>query len=657
MSVRGAAEEEPVESARRAAFTSLEMFAQSSDVLALVDRGGVILAISRPFVDGAAVGRSFVDLFAPEHVATLRAAVERGRPAKLDAAVAGTWFQVGVAPVNGGANVAIVAAEITTRKENEERLVRAEKLLVDTEGAAHLGTWEWDVREPNAVWSDELYRIYGLTRDEYRPSYEGYLAMVHPDDRAHVMAATERVFREHRPYSHDERILRPDGSIRYLHTWAQAILDERGQLVRLLGVCQDITDRKLAELALEERAVQLARSNDRLRTEIAERARVEQLLRRAQKLEAIGRVAGGIAHDFNNMLSVVSGYTNLLLAREVGDERAKAYLGEILSAVQHASRMTHQLLAFGNGRIVEREPIELDQVVVEMTQLLRRLIGEDVELVQQLGSAGEIVDANRGQIEQLIVNLVVNARDAMPKGGRLTVTTTPVSIDNPDAKSLGLAPGEYVSLVVEDSGVGMTDEVQAQIFEPFFTTKEEGRGTGLGLATVYGIVKQSGGAISVSSRVDEGTRVAVYLPRRADDAPSAQRATPSERPSRGCETVLLVEDQPAVREVVREALVSFGYTVLTAEGPLQALELAAQHAPAIDLLLTDAVMPKMSGRELAEQLAATRPTTRVLYMSGHTSDVILRKGVLDGTVAYLSKPFTPNELAARIRAVLDAPAR
>jgi len=661
-------EDAVVESARRGGSESLDAFAESRDVIALLACNGVLLAINRPFTADAKVGRSFVELIAPADAEAMRAALERvrdgGAPTKLDVGVpvpggSPACYQVSVAPVHQSGRVAalaIVAAEITLRKETEARLRRAEALLVDAEGTAHLGTWEWDVRQPNAVWSDELYRIYALTPQEYTPSYEAYLEKVHPDDRAHVIAATEQVFRKHEPYSHDERIRRPDGSIRYLHTWAHAILDEDGKLARLIGVCQDITDRKLVEIALEQRAAELARSNELLRAEMAERARIEQLLSRSQKLEAIGRLAGGIAHDFNNMLSVVSGYTGIMLSREPTDSRSRKHLGEIMNAVNQATRMTQQLLAFGREQVIERGPIDLDRVVVDMTQLLRRLIGEDVELSQVIGTdrASPIyVDANRSQIEQVIVNLVVNARDAMPGGGRLTVTTTAVDIDADDAPTPELEAGAYVCLAVRDTGVGMSEDVQAQIFDPFFTTKEEGKGTGLGLSIVYGIIKQSGGAITVCSTVGEGTRIAVYFKRVDPDSAPARRSAPRNRPARGAETVLLVEDQAAVRAVVREALESFGYLVLEAGCPIEALRLASEYEGGIDALLTDAVMPKMSGRELAERLVAERPAMRVLYMSGHTRDVMLRQGVSAGAVAFLSKPFTPSELADRLRALLD----
>lgn len=514
-----------------AALESVRTFADSPYVVALLRSDGTILAINRRLTERAVVGLPFTELVAHEDAAELHAAIQRvrdgGPPQTLDVAVPmpdshPAFFQANLAPHRVAGDVVaitLLAADVTTRRQTEERLRRAEALLVDTEGTAHLGTWEWDVREPTATWSDELYRIYGVTRDEYTPSYENYLTKVHPDDRAHVMTATDRVFREHKPYSHDERILRPDGAIRYLHTWAHAILDERGQLTRLVGVCLDITDRKLAELALEERAAELARANEKLRAEIAERARVEQLLRRSQRLEAMGRLAGGIAHDFNNVLSVVSGFTTLMLRRAPSDSPSREPLQHIMSAVEQAARMTHQLLAFGREQVVERGPVDLERVVIDMTELLRRLISKDTELVLDLGANAAHVQGNQSQVEQVIVNLVVNARDAMPDGGCVTISTASIDVAPADASARDLEPGEYVRLTVRDTGVGMSEEVLAQIFDPFFTTKEEGKGTGLGLSTVYGILKQSGGSIAVSSRVGEGTKFSAYFPRERAERP------------------------------------------------------------------------------------------------------------------------------------------
>jgi PAS domain S-box-containing protein len=388
--------------------------------------------------------------------------------------------------------------------------------------------------------------------------------------------------------------------------------------------------------------------------DVTERRTLEQQLRQAQKMEAVGRLAGGVAHDFNNLLMVIRGHSELLRLRLAQDEALRHHAEEIDKAAGRAAGLTQQLLAFSRKQMVQPRVLNLNAVVTDTEGMLRRLIGEDIELVTRTEPALGHVKADPGQIEQIIVNLAVNARDAMPRGGKLIVETENTELDSVFvSQHPGARPGRYVMLAVSDSGVGMSAETQAHIFEPFFTTKEMGHGTGLGLATVYGIVKQSDGYISVYSEAGRGTTFKVYLPRVDEEAaPAARPAKKGEAVARGTETILLVEDEDPVRMLAREFLESKGYQVLEAATGSEALRISAAHAGPIHLLMTDVVMPGMGGRELAEQLILQRPQTRVIYMSGYTDDAIVQHGVLDPGMIFLAKPFTLETLARKLREVL-----
>jgi len=379
----------------------------------------------------------------------------------------------------------------------------------------------------------------------------------------------------------------------------------------------------------------------------------EAQLRQSQKMEAVGRLAGGIAHDFNNLLTVINGRSDLLLQRLNPRDPVHSSIEQIRKTAERATELTQQLLAFSRKQVLQPRVLDLTAVVSELAPLLRRLIGEDINLVVLPAARGR-VKADRAGLEQVITNLVINSRDAMPAGGRLTIETADADLD---AAFVGLhpgtQPGSYVALVVRDEGTGMSAEVQAQAFEPFFTTKEVGKGTGLGLSTVYGIVKQHSGHISVESVVGAGSTLSIYLPRveMASEAPSQPR--PSLHSVRGTERVLLVEDEDDVRAVARESLARYGYTVLEARDGEEALRIAGAESGHIDVMVTDVVMPGMNGRELAQRLLAIRPGTRVLYVSGYTDDALSQHGILDQELAFLAKPFAPETLARSVRQVLD----
>jgi two-component system cell cycle sensor histidine kinase/response regulator CckA len=393
-----------------------------------------------------------------------------------------------------------------------------------------------------------------------------------------------------------------------------------------------------------------------VKRDISDELELEERYRQSQKMEAIGRLAGGVAHDFNNLLTVIQGYTAFVLDElEPGDALLED-LEEISRAGERASALTFQLLAFSRRQVFQPKAVNLNLLIEGSTKMLRRLIGEDIELHLMTDPALGQVLADPGQIEQVIMNLSVNARDAMPQGGNLIFETANVSLDQAYAEvHPGVEPGAYVRLVVADSGTGMTKDVKAHLFEPFFTTKGQGHGTGLGLATVWGIVEQSGGHIEVESELGIGTTFKVYLPRvdktvDGEDPPQTGNALPG-----GSETILLVEDEDPVRELTCRMLESQGYTVLEAGHPDQALLASEQHTGDIDLLVSDVVMPGMGGPALAEQLLLSRPQLKVLYVSGYTDDAIIRHGVLEHGIPFLQKPFAPDELAHKVREALESP--
>ncbi len=389
--------------------------------------------------------------------------------------------------------------------------------------------------------------------------------------------------------------------------------------------------------------------------DITERRQLEDQLRQSQKMEAVGRLAGGVAHDFNNLLTVISGYGDMIMRGLAPEDPLHGCVEEVLKAASRATSLTNQLLAFSRRQVIQPKILDLNILVANMDRMLRRVIGEHIELETVLTPGLGSVKADAGQLEQVIMNLAVNARDAMPEGGKLYIRTGNVDVPHSSRLHADVRPGSYVRLTVADTGKGMDAEIMVHLFEPFYTSKATGKGTGLGLSTVYGIVKQSGGEIVVESQPGSGATFHIYLPRIIGvmDTKQAARAQGLARP--GTETILLVEDEPGVRQLVRDMLHRLGYTILEAGSGAEALRIFEQHRGGIDLLLTDVIMPQMSGRDLAERLRTAQSSLKVLYMSGYTDDMLAHHGVLEPNVYLLPKPFAPDELGAKLREVLDTP--
>ncbi len=476
--------------------------------------------------------------------------------------------------------------------------------------------------------SPAVEKIWGLSAESFYQDSRIGMGAIHPDDRTRITGAWEAWAKGQAPRFEEEcRIVQPDGSVRWVLMSGTPIRNEAGALTGLSGLTQDIT----------------------------ERMELEAQFRQVQKMESVGRLAGGIAHDFNNLLTVINGTTELALL-ELGDAEAlRADLDEIRLAGERAAALTRQLLAFSRKQILQPQVLNLNTVVAGMKGMLGRLLGEDVHLVFALTDGLGSVRADVGQIEQVVVNLVVNARDAMPHGGTLTIETRNAQIDERRSGEPGFAApeGPHVILAVADTGMGMDEVTRRQIFEPFFTTKDPGRGTGLGLSTVYGIIKQSDGLILVESEVGRGTRFEVCLPQVAEVA-GGDRPKPTVVSASGTETILLVEDNGGLRKLARRILVSAGYRVLPAANGEEALLVLERHEEPVHLLLTDVIMPGMNGRVLAEQVGEVRPGMKVLYTSGYTDDAIVHHGVLDEGTAFVGKPFTAAELLRKVREVLDS---
>jgi two-component system cell cycle sensor histidine kinase/response regulator CckA len=554
----------------------------------------------------------------------------------------GKWYGIVEAPRGPGVHIPIelavtlladggvvlVSRDLTERRQAEQARAEAEikyRMIVERVAAISY------IAEPgiNGRWyyvSPQIQTILGYTPDEWLETSQKWLEFIHPDDHAAVMEA-EAIGIRQKSFQAEYRLRRKDGRTVWISDTAVIIQGSDKHPV-MEGILVDISERKLMEMQSQQ----------------------------ARRMEAVGRLAGGIAHDFNNLLTIIKGYTDLARRRAETPE-LRTDIDRIEDASERAAALVRQLLAFSRRQVLQPKNLDLNGVVRGLEQLLRRLLGEDIQLETTLDAGVGTIKADPSQVEQVLMNLVVNARDAMPEGGKLIIETCNAELDQKYAgEHVSVKPGPYVMLAVSDTGVGMSAETVAHIFEPFFTTKGASRGTGLGLATTYGIVKQSGGYIWVYSEPGQGATFKVYLPRFDEAAEAATAVKVKTAVAKGSETILLVEDDEAVRELAEMVLQSYGYNVLVAEEPTHAQKLSDTPGHNIALVLTDVVMPAISGRELVRRLTGKHPHLRVLYMSGYTDNVITSGGVLEPGLAFLQKPFTPASLASKVREVLDAPA-
>jgi PAS domain S-box-containing protein len=525
--------------------------------------------------------------------------------------------------------------DITERVRAEKALLESERSLKRSQEVAHVGNWTWEAGSNRVTWSDEMYRIFGLVPGNLDGDLDDVIRRtIHPEDLNNVLAANRAVIKTRQPAELEYRVVRPDGTVR--DVWAihgDVVADEQGRIVRLSGILQDVTERKQAS---------------------AERDRLAAQFLQAQKMESVGTLAGGIAHDFNNILSAIMGHGHVALMKMAPDDPQRVNIKSMLEAVDRATQLTKDLLLFSRKRADERKPIDLNEVVGRVDKFLKRVIGEDIECNTVLHGTPIPVHADGQQIEQVLMNLATNARDTMPRGGALTVRTERVHLDESFTAVHGFGkPGAYGTITVSDTGKGMDEETQKRIFEPFFTTKEVGKGTGLGLAVVYGIVKQHDGFITVYSEPGSGTTFRIYLPIIASAAMEEAKAHRKEAPGRGTETILLAEDDKSVRDIVSIWLAEFGYTVIEAVDGEDAVRKFTENKDDIDLLLFDLVMPKMNGKEAFDEVRKIKPGVKVIFGSGYAPDILQQKASLESGASLMIKPFSPLELLAKVRSALD----
>jgi len=642
----------------------------------------------------------------------------------------------------------VVLEDVTRQRRVESRLEHSQKLLANAQRIAKLGSWESFPARGVLSWSDQVYEIFGVSRESFLPTYESFLKLVAPNDRGPLLEAQSKVIAGQTDLDLEHRIIRPDGSERVIHERGELRIDETTGERCIIGTALDITDlhRAYDEVRASESRYRLLfehnpqpmwvydettlrvlaanpaalafygysideflsmtiaelrpvedRGNFRLHpapasgphyagvrrhstksgrivfveirshgiqfdgrkarlaqaTDVTDRQLLAEQLHKVQRLEAVGQLAGGIAHDFNNLLTVINGYSSLLLARLSEDAEFYSEIAQIREAGQRAANLTQQLLAFSRRQVLKPRPLNLNTIVSGIRPMVSRLLRENVELTIDLGADLRTVMADPTQMEQVLMNLIINASDATQEGGHVSVQTSNIHITSEESRSLvNVTPGDYVVITVADDGLGMPPEVQARVFEPFFTTKK-GRGSGLGLPTVHGIVHQSGGHIHLRTGPGEGAVFRVFLP--AVDIPAIEPdpVEPVRMTARGRETVLLVEDDEDVGKFAATVLELHGYTVLRAPEPHAALSLAEQHSGPIQLIITDMVLPRMNGRDLAQRLLQEHPESKVLLISGYTDDPLVHQSAL-GEMHFLPKPFTPQALVTKIRELLDS---
>ena len=583
-------------------------------------------------------------LFAPESWQRLSKALQEtkktGIPynleletARIDGSQGWMWVH-GMTVVNeNGDTVGLrgVAQDITDRKRTEEALRKSEERLNFALAMNHTGGWDLDLNTNVSIRTLEHDRIFGYQTPLSTWTYDMFIDHVITEDFRHVDQHFHESIATHTDLNFECRIRRADGEIRWIWIAGSHLPEIPGGERRMAGIIQDITDKKRAE---EEK--------EKLHTQLTQ----------AQKMESVGRLAGGVAHDYNNMLGIIVGYSEMALENIKPNEPLHAELNEILNAANRSVDITRQLLAFSRQQAISPKRLNLNTTIEGMLKMLRRLIGEDIDLIWKPKANIRPVKMDPSQLDQVLVNLCVNARDAILDVGTITIETGMKTFDQAycDTHS-GILPGDYVALIVSDNGFGMTKDIQNKLFEPFFTTKELGKGTGLGLATVYGIVKQNNGLINIYSELGHGSSFKLYFPcddHGEDSLPTNAESAPD---AKGDETILLVEDDESILRMTETMLKRLGYHVISANKPAQAIEMARQYATKIDLLMTDVVMPEMNGRQLSHTIQLCHPDIRVLFMSGYTANVIAHHGVLKEGINFIQKPFTKKELAKKMREV------
>jgi PAS domain S-box-containing protein len=524
------------------------------------------------------------------------------------------------------AGIVINARDITDRKRSEEALRKAEEKYRSIFENAVEGIFQSTPEGRFISVNPALARILAYASPEELIASRTDIEAQHYVDPNCRMELQRMLAEKGVVQGFESEIFRKDMSKIWCLENIRAICDESGAVAYYEGSIEDITERK----------------------------HLEEQLRQAQKMEAVGQLAGGIAHDFNNLLTAINGYSELTMMQLQSEDPLRRNIEEIKKAGERAAALTRQLLAFSRKQVLQPKILDLNSLVSEMEKMLRRLIGEDIDLQTVLNPELGSIKADPGQIEQVIMNLAVNARDAMAQGGKLTIETENVYLDEEFAEQhIAVSPGPYIVLAVNDTGTGMDEQTQARIFEPFFTTKEMGKGTGLGLSTVYGIIRQSGGNIWVSSEVGRGTTFKVYLPRFEEGAEEFKRKPEAQDALQGTETILLAEDEDVVRKLSGRVLTMYGYQVLEAANGEAALRICERYEKPIHLLISDVIMPGMNGCDLADQLRHLRPTMKMLLMSGYTNNAIIHQRIFDEGINFIQKPFAPNALAQKVREVLD----
>jgi len=645
-----------MEQERRASEARLRSILETApDSIMMVDRAGKILFINRaraPLVTSEVVGRSCFDFVPAESHHRVAAALDRVFTRRMldeyEVRSAPTpdgesrWYAVRAGPMIEGDRVVaatLCATDVTARRRDEERsrelASRLQKIASQVPGLVFQFKLRPDGTSCMPYASDRLRELFRVSPEDVRDDARKLFAILHPDDYKEITESIRYSASTLHPWQAEFRVKFSDGEVRWFYSNAVPETQRDGSTL-WHGFANDISQRRESDRA---------------------KAQLEEQLRQSQKVESIGKLAGGVAHDFNNLLTSMMGFIELALTEAGAESSAAEYLAGAMDAARRGAALTQQLLAFARKKMVRPEVLDINEVLQRMGTMIRRLVGENLELTLSLSPTLGKVKVDVGSLEQVIMNLVVNARDAMGESGRITLETRNAFLDDDYCRTHAEThPGEYVVLTVTDTGVGMTPDVQKRVFEPFFTTKPTGEGTGLGLAMCHGIVKQAGGNISFTSAPGQGSTFRVFFPRMIGVTPPQPISiwTPATTTaSAGNETVLLVEDEETILRVAREALSALGYRVITAPDGVRAMELIERTLERIDLVITDVVMPQMGGRELATRLAVVQPGIRILFSSGYSENAISADGVLDEGINFLQKPYTPTTLARRVREVLD----